>query len=257
MKRLVLLFTLLALTASAQTYNRVGYGGLVISQVLGATSIDTGGGDCATTDTAIPHDEFILGFATNDTWTGWTVVGSTLITTNADSSSLTTGKVAGMCDTAMRFLNASSGTETYMRHTNSTSLNPTNTQIDITFHIYVVTPFDTAAETITLLGANPTTSPSTTGAAGIELNYDGTYMRVRARGATASSYMNLTASSWNKVTLRLGPTHTDLDVNDSGSPSTFSKGTGTFDYLHIGAIAALESTDACDFYIDLICVNTP
>lgn len=220
--------------------------------------------ECATTDTAIAHDTLLEGFTSpaENTWTEAGTSGS--VSVGVDTSSLTTGKPDGACDTAMRLYRAGgSSAGNWYRHALASTIDLDTQALDCTFYLYIGTGFATSGSVLTIFGVNPTTTASASSAASITLNYDGSNMRVRGRGgASSTAYQNLTANSWNRIDLHIDTSTTGnltyIKVN-GGSAIGFNRSTDGSDasYITIGAAEGAVTSDSLTAYFDLLCINTP
>lgn len=223
-------------------------------------------GGCSTSDTTMLNDELIEGWSGDGTENTWSTVGSGgKITVNADTTALTTGKVAGQCNSGFKLDNSGgSGTEEFYRYDFGTAFDVDSQAVDVRLMIYVTEHLDTNLEAFTVFSFNPTDTASATLGASLTLITDGSVMQVNARGSTQSNKIALTTGSWNEIHIHYG-TSTDstgdrsyLSVN-GGAADYFIRSTGGEDLrcLNVGAVLGLESADACVVYIDSVCVHTP
>lgn len=268
MRKIICLFLLLPspLFAAVGSWNGVaftGWNGVAQTSWNGTSISCAGGGGCATTDTSLAHDEMLYGWETGDDPTPWT--GPTdgqdadVVTSDPtyNTSSLTTGKPTGGCDTAWRLtLTGTAGFET--KYFDKGSIIGPAVNLDIVFYIYPQVAVSGGNGRITIQSGGESTTPASSAAYEIELRDDGAgNHEVRAGSTTDSSWLVLTANSWNKVTLHLDATiaNSSIQVN-AGTPATFtSNAVRGVRYLHWCAIAA--TGEAGQFALDLMAVNSP
>lgn len=211
---------------------------------------------CATSDSPLAGDELKYGYESGDTgtWATWTGVAVLTWDEAYSTSLLTTGKPTGACNVGGHYIvSTTSGNESRYLDLGAALTYP----VDINFYLYVESMAD-AANFIFFVPGNSAAADSSI-ALQLYLRFiAGTYS-VLADGATSSSALNLTASSWNKITLHLDATAANctLNVNDGGSPASFERTAQSVRYLHFGAPGGHGPDESATYDLDLICVNTP
>ena len=221
---------------------------------------------CSTSDSTLAHDEFREGFtslATDNTWVSGGGEAGITLTTNADISSLTTGKAAGQCDYAFKAdIVSSGGTETYIRWDRGSGI-ATNVDIYTAFYLWVDTAPDSGEGfTFAYFGAN--SNPTTGGRRHfLTLNNTAGQLKLTASGQTSTSTTgsngNISTGTWNLVEVSSGVGEgnpSTLTIN-GGSALNFASANQLMRYVSIGSVVSLEAGDSAVFYIDLVCVNTP
>lgn len=221
---------------------------------------DSGTVPCSTSLLTDGSDTLLEGWEGDGTEQTWTEAGTAgRLTFGGDSSALTSGKVTGLCDKALRFDNsAGSGAENWARWDNGGDIDCNSVTVNVTFYIYIVTPMDDA-ENFNIFSANPTTTISTTDVGGIRLSRTTGVSTISARGAASSTEQSLVDGQWNKVELHFDTTAASSTITvNGGTPATFTRGaTGIMRYFNVGALSTLDAADVCEFWIDGVQVNTP
>lgn len=218
-------------------------------------------GACATSDTALAHDEMLYGWGAGDDPTPWT--GPTSVTdvdaanfvTNYDTSALTTGKPTGACNTGLQctLTGTGGGHDTYQFDRGS--IIGVGTTCDIRFYVYVQTPLDSSR--ITILNAGQSGDPDSGRNCSVELQTDGV-PQVRGDNVTSSAWISLTENSWNLIHLHSDatPASSSISVN-GGTPELFtSSATVGIQYVYVGP-GSLAAGRSCVWVTDLVAVNTP
>ena len=221
-----------------------------------------GGGSCATSDTALFHDEMLFGWESGDDPTAWT--GPTSITdvdaatfdTAYDTSALSTGKAAGQCNVGLRttFTGTGGGYDTY-RFDRGSAIT-LGTAVDIKFYVYVQSTISGVGRT-TIFCVGQATDPTGGIAANVEMRDNGGTTEVRGDASTSSAWIALTANSWNLVHIHIDSTAASSSIAvNGGSAQTFTSGAVNVQYIYIGACFAGVGTGG-QFVTDLVAVNTP
>lgn len=227
---------------------------------LGALNVPaSGGGDCATSDTTLPHDTLLEGFGTPGYENAWTEVGTTAnIDDAADSSALTDGKPDGACDTAFYLDVPTDGTETFSRYNHGSTIDLSGTELDFYMYLWVATRPD-AGESFQIVKVSQYTGGSAIGSIFLSYsNESGGQLRLQGYGSGLSDVVVISEDTWVKVKMHLDTTAADSYIQvDDGDNKTFTRGNESPQYFFIGAVSSLEANDNAQLYFDLICVNTP
>lgn len=122
------------------------------------------GAGCSTSQQTNAYDRLREGFEAGGTsfeWVGWTNFGvGDYITTNADTTSLTQGKPAGACNTAIKFtIPNDTATETYTSWYTNGIINVDVIQTDIYFSFLLVDGLDNLTEQVAVFGTSETPTP--------------------------------------------------------------------------------------------------
>lgn len=218
-----------------------------------------GGGSCATSDTALAHDEMLFGWESGDNPTAWTgpssVTGADSVTFNTsyDTSALTTGKGTGQCNVGLRStLTNNAGYDTYQFDRGSAI--GAGTTVDVRFYIYV--QVNVSASRIGILCGGQNSDPTGGLSFAVEMQTD-TVPQVRGDGTTSSSWISLTTSSWNLIHVHIDATAASSTIAvNGGSAQGFTSGVSGVRYIYVGGCAVGAGLDA-QWVTDLIAVNTP
>lgn len=223
---------------------------------------------CATTDTALPHDEFLEGWQVTDgenTW-NFTDGGSDIVLDrNSDTTALTTGKPTGACDRAIKIVaDLADVTAGYYRWNRGSAITA-GTDIDFYFSIYIPTGGGMqTAENLGIISFGAGTTPATSKRVYCNLILAAGATKIYANGATSSSYVdsasNLSLDAWHNIKI-----HTDVAADaagsyiqiDGGTAKTFQRGPNNFQYTFIGAVDSLTIGDSTTNWVDVIAINTP
>lgn len=212
---------------------------------------------CATSDTALPHDTLLEGFgAPGYEVSGWTesIGAGGSIDDTADSSSLTTNKPTGACDTALRVI--SSGAVTYAQW-DSGSARIYN--FDFYFHIYFSTITVASGGTYVIFTVNNSSlNPAGTVRVQVRLRNTAGTLTIEAQGDTSSSTTTVTTGQWYKVKIHLDATAASsyIQVND-GAQNSFTRGTGgaNWRYMEVGGTRDVGAGEVLDAYYDVIAIE--
>jgi len=220
---------------------------------------------CSTADTLIPHDTLLEGFGIlttgyENTWNNGGVGTSVTFDPYADTTSLTSGKAAGQCNSAMLLtVNAPDGNE-QSKYFDHGTIDVDTQVVDYSFRLYV-TVIPDGAEIVYLFAANNNVSPNNAGDAAVRIGIttNGANVMIRARGTTDSALIPANINTWNLVEVHLDTTaaNSTLTVN-GGTPETFTRTTAIDPrYSHIGSYGAQAAGASITAYIDSITANTP
>lgn len=212
---------------------------------------------CATTDTSLPHDTFLEGFQGTGYESGVTIFESGIPNEDADTTSLTSGKPSGACSEAAYY--DVSGAEVYTRWDLGANADLTG-GMDFYCYLYIqAQPDNTEAIRIAVLGS--TTSSST--AYICQLNIVGTTGNpsLSVIGSVNSSTVSVAMNTWHKVKIHLDATASaggsHMEVNDNGSPVTFTRFNNNLRYIFAGGVTSVGATDNVQVYFDLLTLDIP
>lgn len=128
---------------------------------------------------------------------------------------------------------------------------------DFYIYIYVTTaPDDGENFSFMSLGSTADTSSGT--AVDVNLRNNGGTLEVRASSTTDSSFVALTANSWNKIQIHSDTTAAScsITVND-GTPATYTRTGQGIRFVSLGATAGKTTDDSATFVLDIAALNTP
>lgn len=218
---------------------------------------------CSTYNTTNAWDNFIEGFqaVTGYESNGWSHVGTSAnITSNYNSSALTTYKPEGACNQCLHVVAPNDGTETFARMNLGAAIDIDTIQTDIYFSFYIQTGLPSDAQYCWIAGFGSTTAASSVGVA---ITNDLGVIKIRASAANNTTFRTISAGQWYVVKISLdtakasfGSSYTVWSNGLQILSDTFTRAAADIQYLGLGAVLALDAGETFTIDYDLLCIKT-
>lgn len=217
---------------------------------------------CATTDTAIAHDETLEGFQTETTgyesgwFTGETNTDGT-IDHYYDSSAIAFPDEA--CDRSLRVVaNAANGNEVYASFDRGSTIDTDTSDIDIVFYVFIEDAPDANGNTYNIWTCGNSATPGTSNLVTITINNTGGEIRLTlTSNGTTAAYVT-TQGSVVRIAIHIDITAAESTVTwNAESPVTFTRTGFDLRYFSVGIAQNLGAGENGAYVFDVIAINTP
>lgn len=230
-------------------------------EMLMALRTPTAAASCSKTDTTNAWNAFIEGFETGS-YSNWNLVGTTAnITTNYDSSALTTGKPPGACNQCLKVIVPTDGTETYITNYLDASIVSSTWQTDVYFSFYVgAGPPDTKRYVLFHCGTGNNAMSM------MSITNNGGQLYVQASATDATTWRPIDATAWYTAKMKYdtagaaGGSHFLLwSCGTNVCDDAFDRPAFNLQTIRLGGVSGVDSGEGGTYYFDnvLVRTNTP